>query len=85
MGWIMLEKVKILIEKPIIELGYLLDDVVYEKEGGMNFLRVIIDKPGVVLVEDCITVSKVINPLLDDADYIVESYVLDVCSKEKGE
>jgi len=85
MGWIMLEKVKILIEKPIIELGYLLDDVVYEKEGGMNFLRVIIDKPGVVVVEDCITVSKVINPLLDDADYIAESYVLDVCSKEKGE
>jgi ribosome maturation factor RimP len=81
----MLEKVKILIEKPIIELGYLLDDVIYEKEGGMNFLRIIIDKPGVVLVEDCITVSKVINPLLDDADYILESYVLDVCSKEKGE
>lgn len=81
----MLEKVKTLIEKSITDLGYTLEEIVYEKEGGVNFLRVIIDKPGVVLVEDCVLVSKAINPLLDEADYILESYVLDVCSKEKGE
>ena len=81
----MLENIKNLIEKPITDLGYILDDVIYEKENGNNFLRVVIDKIGPVLVEDCVNVSSLINPLLDEQDYIKESYVLDVCSKEKGE
>jgi ribosome maturation factor RimP len=81
----MLEKVKKLIEQPIIDLGYILDDVVYEKEDGNNFLRVIIDKQGAIDIEDCVKTSHAINPLLDETDYIKESYILDVCSKEKGE
>ena len=35
-------------------------------------------------VEDCINVTRVIDPMLDDADYIKDSYILDVCSYEKG-
>jgi ribosome maturation factor RimP len=81
----MVEKVKDLIQKPIEDLGYILDDVLYLKEDGNNFLRVVIDKSGSIEVEDCVTVSKAINPLLDEIDYIESSYVLDVCSKEKGD
>ena len=29
-------------------------------------------------------VNEIVNPILDEADPISESYVLDVCSKEKG-
>ena len=32
-------------------------------------------------VEDCVNVSNLINPILDEADLIEESYVLNVCSK----
>jgi ribosome maturation factor RimP len=81
----MLEKVKILLEKTINDLGYILDQVVYEKEDGNYFLRIIIDKKGSVDIEDCVKVSHAINPLLDEVDYITDSYILDVCSKEKGE
>ncbi len=80
-----MEKVRQLIEQPINELGYILDDVSLIKESGNLFLRVVIDKNGLVDIEDCIKVSHAINPILDKEDPVKETYVLDVCSKEKGE
>ena len=77
-------EVKELITVPVNEAGYVIDEVLYEKEDRTNFLRVIIDKAGVVDVDDCVTVSNILNPLLDEKDFIDESYILDVCSKEKG-
>lgn len=77
-------EVKELIQKPVEDAGYIVDEVLYEKEAGTNFLRVIIDKTGVVDVDDCVTVSNIVNPLLDEKDFIDESYILDICSKEKG-
>lgn len=77
-------KVKELIEKKIIENGYILDEVLYIKEDGNYFLRVVIDKNGIIDVEDCVKVTRIIDPMLDDANYITDSYILDVCSKEKG-
>lgn len=78
------KKVDMLVRKVIEENGYRLDEVLYEKEGSMMFLRLIIDKEGFVDVDDCVTVSKLVNPILDEADPIEENYILDVCSKEKG-
>ncbi len=77
-------RVKVLIEESIKESGYILDEVLYVKEDGNNFLRVIIDKIGIIDVEDCVTVTRIIDPILDTVDYISDSYILDVCSKEKG-
>ena len=78
------EKVKDLIQKSVEENGYILDEVLYVKEDGNYFLRVVIDKNGVIDVEDCVTVTRIIDPMLDTVDYITDSYILDVCSKEKG-
>jgi ribosome maturation factor RimP len=81
----MIEDVKKLIEQTIIDNNYILDDVLYIKEDGNYFLRVIIDKNGTIDVDDCVVVSKLINPILDEhEDLFDESYILDVCSKEKG-
>ena len=77
-------KIRELFEQVIIDNGYILDDVLYVKEDGMNFLRVIIDKEGIITVDDCVKVSKLINPILDEEDPIEDNYILDVCSKEKG-
>ena len=77
-------KVKDLIEKSINENSYILDEVLYVKEDGNYFLRVVIDKKGIIDVEDCVTVTRIIDPMLDTVDYITDSYILDVCSKEKG-
>ena len=80
----MLEEIRKKIEPVITENNYRLDEVVYEKEGSQNFLRVIIDKDGIIDIEDCVKVFRLIDPVLDEIDLIEESYILDVCSKEKG-
>ena len=76
------EKIRKLIEKTINDNNYILDKVEYVKEGSLMFLRITIDKEGILDVEDCVNVSKLINPILDEADPIEENYILDVCSKE---
>lgn len=78
------KQVRELIEPIITENNYVLDEVVYEKEDNIQFLRIIIDKNGIVDVDDCVTVTNLINPVLDEKDLIEENYILDVCSKEKG-
>ena len=77
-------KIKELIEDEITKNDYILDSVEYVKEGSTWFLRVIIDKNGIVDIDDCVKVSGIINPILDKEDPIKENYILDVCSKEKG-
>ena len=67
-----------------LEKGYELFKVKYEKEDNNNFLRVIIDKEAFIKVEDCVLINNLISPILDNSDLIKESYILDVCSKEKG-
>ena len=78
------EKIRDLLEKAITDAGYVLDEVFYGKEDNVNTLRLVIDKKGYINVGDCVKVNEIVNPILDEADPISESYVLDVCSKEKG-
>ena len=78
------EKVRNLIEGVITENNYILDSIEYVKEDSNMFLRVIIDKNGIIDIDDCVNVSKLINPILDQTSIIDDSYILDVCSKEKG-
>ncbi|MCI9233399.1 MAG: hypothetical protein HFH08_02230 [Bacilli bacterium] len=80
----MLEEIKNMIEPIIVENGYYLDEVSFVMEGSIKNLQVVIDKDGIIDVEDCVTVSKLISPILDEKDPIPDFYVLDVCSKEKG-
>lgn len=55
-------------------------DVEFVKEAGQWFLRVYIDKEGGVNIEDCEAVSRELDPILDEADPISESYVFEVSS-----
>ena len=79
------DKIKDLILKPINDAGYILDDVNYVKENGAYFLRVIIDKKEeYITINDCVTVNDLLDPILDKMDFIKDSYIVDICSKEKG-
>lgn len=73
-----------LIEKPLATIDIKVDDVSYCKEGNMNILRITIDKEPYVDVDDCVDATRIINPIIDEHDIIKDTYVLDVCSKEKG-
>ena len=76
--------VRELIEPVIEENDFKLDEVEYIKEGRTYFLRIVIDKDGIVDVEDTVKVFHLINPILDENEPIKDAYILDVCSKEKG-
>ena len=67
--------------KPIVEAnGCSWWDVEYVREAGQWFLRVYIDKPEGVSINDCEAVSRPLSDALDEADPIEGSYVLEVSS-----
>ena len=74
------ETVRALAEPVAAELGLEIWDVEYVKEGADMYLRIIIDKDEGIDIEDCERMSRAIDPLLDEADPIEESYRLEVSS-----
>ena len=74
------EKVEELIKDKIENIGYNLYDVEYAKEGPNYYLRIYIDSPNGIDLNDCEKVSNEINEILDKADYINEQYYLEVSS-----
>lgn len=74
------EKVEQLVKDKIEKIGYDLYDVEYAKEGPNYYLRIYIDSPKGIDLNDCEKVSNEINDLLDEADYIKEQYYLEVSS-----
>ncbi|MBE6529975.1 MAG: ribosome maturation factor RimP [Ruminococcaceae bacterium] len=66
---------------PVVEsLGYSIWDLEYVKEGADYFLRITIDSPNGITIDDCETVHRAIDPVLDDADPIESAYHLEVSS-----
>ena len=74
------EKVEELIKDKIENIGYSLYDVEYAKEGPNYYLRIYIDSPNGIDLNDCEKVSNEINDVLDEANYIKEQYFLEVSS-----
>ena len=66
---------------PIAEQnGCTLWDVEYVREAGQWFLRVYIDKPEGISINDCEAVSRPLSDALDEADPIEGSYTFEVSS-----
>ena len=78
------KKVRELIEKDVNAAGVIIDSIVYEKENGNYFLRIVIDNEDGIDIDKFVEVTNIINPLLDNANIIDDSYILDISSKEKG-
>jgi ribosome maturation factor RimP len=55
-------------------------DIEYVKEGPFKYLKVYIDKPGGITVDDTADISRVLNKKLDEVDLIKEQYFLEVSS-----
>lgn len=70
---------------PIMEeLEFELVDVEYVKEAGTWYLRAYIDKPGGITVDDCEAVSRKFSDVLDEKDYIEDTYIFEVSSPGLG-
>lgn len=81
----MKEKVAKVIGNSLDELNLIIDDVVYEKENNVNYLRICLDSKDIIDVNLIVSATKIINPLIDEANLIDEEYILDIYGKSKGE
>lgn len=84
-GEVMAKNTKKTVEElaqPLIEqLGYIYVDTEYEKQGQNRVLTLFIDKEdGGVLLDDCETVSRAVEIVLDERDVVAEQYMLCVSS-----
>ena len=61
-------------------LGLSIWDVRFLKEGADWFLRIFIDKPEGVGIDDCEAMSRAINKPLDELDPVEQAYCLEVSS-----
>ena len=68
-------KVRKLLEKDVEASGVFIDSVKLEKEDNNLFLRIVIDRDEIIDIDKCVEVTNIINPLLDEADLIKESYI----------
>lgn len=64
----------------IEDRGYDLLETVFLKEDEQWFLRFFIDKRGGISMDDCETVSRLIDPLIDEELNLTQSYNLEVSS-----
>ena len=66
------------------QFAFELVDVEYVKEGSLWYLRAYIDKPGGIAVNDCADVSRKLSEIMDEEDFIEDSYILEVSSPGLG-
>jgi len=67
--------------KPICDgIGASLVDVEYTKEGEDFFLRVFVDTPNKVTIDEIVKISERLSASLDEEDFIRDEYVLEVAS-----
>lgn len=74
------EKIKKIIEIPILKKNIELVNLEWRRERRGWVLRIFIDKPGGVTIEDCAKISEIVGEILDREDIIHHSYVLEVSS-----
>ncbi len=77
-------KVKALLENSLNELNLYVYDVVLEKEGNNLFLRICLDSDKLIDLETIVLATKIIDPIITEADLISEPYILDIYGKSKG-
>ena len=71
--------------RPVLEgMGLRLWDVRFEKEGPDWYLRVLIDRDEPLDLDTCEAASRAVDPVIDAADPIAESYFLEVGSPGLG-
>ena len=80
------QRVEALVRPTVEGMGVRLWDVVFEKEGPDWYLRVLIDKAdgSTMDTDTCAEVSHALDPILDEADPIEQSYYLEVGSPGLG-
>ena len=76
----LIRRVWIELEPHLEEQGFELVEVEFGPARGRHVLRLFVDHASGVTLDDCACVSQLVGPVLDQADIIPGSYVLEVSS-----
>ena len=79
------EKVKVLVDGSIKDLGLFVSSVYYSTEEGVKTLNIELDSNEIIDVNKITEATKIINPIMDDNNLCNDIDVLDIHSKEKGD
>ena len=74
------QNIEQLVEPLLSAFGVELVDIEYKKEGRQMVLRLYLDKPGGITLDDCAEVSRELSTILDVEDCIPGEYTLEVSS-----
>ncbi|HPW45810.1 MAG TPA: ribosome maturation factor RimP [bacterium] len=77
---VILTKIEDLVSPVLANLGYELVDREFAVEGGRRILRIYIDRPGGVTIDDCSAASHAVEDLIEVEELIPEKYVLEISS-----
>ena len=78
------QQVEALVKPVLEEMGLRLWDVRFEKEGPDWFLRIFIDRDEPLDMDTCEAATRAIDPVIDAADPIDQSYYMEVGSPGLG-
>lgn len=81
----MKEKLVDLLKGELDSLGVYIDSVKEEYEGKTKYLRVVLDGPEVIDIDKVVNATKIIDPIVEKANFIEGKYILDVYAKSKGD
>ena len=74
-------KIKEILKEPLKEINVFIDSITYENKS----LNILLDSEDIIDLDKVVEATHIINDILDKEDFINESYMLDVSSKEKGD
>lgn len=74
------ERIREIVKQVLDGMNLKLVNVEYKDAGPRSVLRIFIDKPGGVTIDDCVEASKVLNVRLDVENLIPHRYTLEVSS-----
>lgn len=73
------------IDKALKEMTIIVSDIQIREEGKYKFLTIELDKIGGIDLDTIVEATNIINPIVDKYDFIEDSYILDIISKEQGD
>lgn len=75
------DKARQIVQPILEEHGYLLWDVVFEKEGAYHYLRILFDgKDRALDMDECEKLTPILNKALDESDFISAVDIVDIGS-----
>lgn len=80
-----LTKLKSEVQDSLKTMNIIITDIFVKEEKKYKFLTIELDKIGGIDLDTIVEATNIINPIVDKYDFIEDSYILDVISKEQGE